>query len=106
MEVQDEMIRITVLIAGRPYPLKIHAKEEPIVRRLVKALNDRVIQFQQTYMKDKQDLLAMTLLTYAMDLHKAQTSKTSNIPISQLTNSIQEVDELLESILDNKAIED
>lgn len=102
MEVQDEMIRITVLIAGRPYPLKIHAKEEPVVRRLVKALNDRIIQFQQTYKKDKQDLLAMTLLTYAMDLHKAQSNKTSNIPITQLTNSIQEVDELLESILDNK----
>ena len=104
MEVQDEMIRITVLIAGRPYPLKIHAKEEPVVRRLVKALNDRVIQFQQTYKKDKQDLLAMTLLTYAMDLHKAQSSKTSNInvPITQLTNSIQEVDELLETILDNQ----
>ena len=103
MEVQDEMIRITVLIAGRPYPLKIHAKEEPIVRRLVKALNDRIIQFQRTYKKDKQDLLAMTLLTYAMDLHKAQSNKTSNIPITQLTNSIQEVDELLESILDNKS---
>lgn len=111
MEVQDEMIRITVLIAGRPYPLKIHAKEEPVVRRLVKALNDRVIQFQQIYKKDKQDLLAMTLLTYAMDLHKAQSSKaqsskTSNIPITQLTNSIQEVDDLLESILDKKMIED
>lgn len=106
MEVQDEMIRITVLIAGRPYPLKIHAKEEPVVRRLVKVLNDRIIQFQQAYKKDKQDLLAMTLLTYAMDLHKAQSNKTSNIPITQLTNSIQEVDELLESILDNKTIED
>ncbi len=106
MEVQDEMIRITVLIAGRPYPLKIHAKEEPVVRRLVKALNDRIIQFQQTYKKDKQDLLAMTLLTYAMDLHKAQSNKTSNIPITQLTNSIQEVDELLESILDSKIIAD
>ena len=106
MEVQDEMIRITVIIAGRPYPLKIHAKEEPIVRRLVKALNDRIIQFQRTYKKDKQDLLAMTLLTYAMDLHKAQSNKTSNIPITQLTNSIQEVDELLEAILENKVIED
>lgn len=106
MEVQDEMIRITVLIAGRPYPLKIHAKEEPVVRRLVKTLNDKVIRFQQSYKKDKQDLLAMTLLTYAMDLHKAQSSNTSNIPITQLTNSIQEVDELLESILDSKMIED
>ena len=53
MEVQEEMIRITVVIAGRPYPLKINPKDEPIVRKIVNQVNARVQQFQQTYKKDK-----------------------------------------------------
>jgi len=62
MEVEDEMVRITVLIAGRPYPLKINKKDEPTIRRLVKEANDKVQEFQQLYKKDKQDLLSMPLL--------------------------------------------
>jgi len=100
MEVEDEMIRITVLIAGRPYPLKINKKDEPVVRNLVKEANEKVQQFQQIYRKDKQDLLAMTLLTYAMDLHKAQANSTSTIPIHHLSESIQEVDNLLDVLLE------
>jgi len=101
MEVQDEMIRITVLILGRPYPLKINAQDEPVIRRLVKEVNDNVRQFQKAYRKkDKQDLLSMTLLTYALDLHKAQTNAASTLPIHHLSNSIQELDELLDSLLE------
>lgn len=99
MEVEDEMVRITVLIAGRPYPLKINKKDEPVVRGLVKEANDKIQQFQQLYRKDKQDLLSMTLLTYAMDLHKAQANSTTTIPIQHLSDSIQEVDTLLDVLL-------
>ena len=99
MEVQDEMIRITVIIAGRPYPLKINAKDEPVVRRIVNQVNARVSQFQQTYKKDKQDLLAMTLLTYAMDLHKANSNPTSDSPTQPLSDNIQELDDLVEQLL-------
>lgn len=97
---QDEMIRITVLIAGRPYPLKINSKDEPVVHRLVKEVNDRVQKLQQTYKKDKQDLLAMALLTYAMDLHKARVKTTSDFPDHRLSNSVQELDVLLEAVLE------
>lgn len=100
MEVEDEMIRITVLIAGRPYPLKINKKDEAVVRRLVKEANEKIQEYQQIYKKDKQDLLAMTLLIYAMDLHKAQAKSTSNIPIHHLSDSIQEVDKLLDVLLE------
>ena len=68
-----EGTNITVIIAGRPYPLKVKEGDEPIIRRIVKELNDKIALFQNTYpRKDRQDWLTMALLTFAVDLHKTQ----------------------------------
>ncbi len=64
---------ITVIIAGRPYPLKVKDGDEPIIRRIVKEVNDKIALYQTTYpRKDRQDWLTMALLTFAVDLHKTQ----------------------------------
>lgn len=96
MEEQDAK-QITVLIANRPYPLKIKSSDEPAIRRIVKELNEKVNRFQLTYTnKDKQDCLAMALLTYAVDLHleKIQTAVDVN-----LTRKLETIDALLDSIV-------
>jgi len=74
-------LNITVLIAGRPYPLKIKASDEEVIQTLVKGINSKVKTFQDTYpQKDKQDCLAMAVLTYAVELQKAkQTGINSSI---------------------------
>jgi len=74
-------LNITVLIAGRPYPLKIKASDEQVIQNLVKGINDKINTFQNTYpQKDKQDCLAMAVLTYAVDLQKSrQTSLNSDV---------------------------
>ena len=102
MDNQDNKIRITVVIAGRPYSLKVQPEDEPVILRLTKELNDKVRQFQAVYKnKGKQDFLAMTLLTYAVDLHKSRTKNAadSSIPINHLTDSLQEIDNLLDDLL-------
>ena len=74
--VQDkETKNITILIAGRPYPLKINAADEPAIRKIVSEVNEKVNRLQLAYTnKDKQDCLAMAILTYAVDLQKAKQS--------------------------------
>ncbi len=90
---EQESKNITVVIAGRPYSLKIKTNDEPALRRIVKELNDKVNQFQLTYTKkDKQDCLSMALLTYAVDLHKAR--------LSQKTSSKAVISEKLDSLND------
>lgn len=96
-----EMSNITVLIAGRPYPLKIKVGDEQTIRKIVKEVNDKVNQFQLAYAKkDKQDCLSMALLTYAVDLHKIQTNNTDT-PVSEngLSDKIHQLDELLDRLL-------
>ena len=92
-------INITVLIAGRPYPLKIKANDEGVIRRIVKELNEKINRFQLTYTKkDKQDCLAMTLLTYAVDLHKSRQIQQSTSPAA-LSEKVQQLEELLDKLL-------
>lgn len=98
---EQEMTNITVLIAGRPYPLKVKVGDEDAIRKIVKDVNEKVNRFQLTYTKkDKQDCLSMALLTYAVDLHKSKTGDaqaTSFDPI--LSDKINQLDELLDHLL-------
>lgn len=97
MEEQDT-INITVIIANRPYPLKIKAVDEAAIRRIVKEVNEKVNRFQLAYTnKDKQDCLSMAALSYAVDLYKSKENTSNNIELSQQLS-------IIESILD-KVIE-
>ena len=100
MDNQDNKIRITVVIAGRPYSLKVKAEDEPVILRLTKEINDKIRQFQTSYTnKDKQDIIAMTLLNYSVALHKARTKTTTNLPANPLADSLREIDNLLDDLL-------
>ncbi|MCB0570173.1 MAG: cell division protein ZapA [Phaeodactylibacter sp.] len=93
----QESKNITVLIAGRPYPLKINESDEPAIRRIVKEVNEKVNRFQLAYTnKDKQDCLSMALLTYAVDLHKAK-QLPGNDPA--LSTRLSGLEALLDSVL-------
>ena len=106
MDAKD-LTNITVLIAGRPYPLKIKPGDEQTIRTIVKNVNEKVNQFQKTYSKkDKQDCLSMALLTYAVDLHKAKSNDAPPNNTAEnsadhliLSDKIHQLDELLESLL-------
>ena len=97
MEEQD-LTQISVLIAGRTYPLKIKKGDETTIRDIVKEVNEKINKFQLTYTKkDKQDCLAMALLTFAVDLHKAQQGP-SQAP-ADLTEKIYQIEALLDQHL-------
>ena len=97
----NDTTSITILIAGRPYPLKVKLGDEDAIRKIVKEINEKINRFQLTYTKkDKQDCLSMALLTYAVDLHKAREGNTSNDqPDSALSGKIQQLDTLLDHLL-------
>jgi len=106
---ENGMMNITVLIAGRPYPLKIKDGEEETIRKIVKDVNEKINQFQLTYnKKDKQDCLSMALLTYAVDLNKSQNGELKGANTSydtpppddkDLSDKIHQLDGLLDRLL-------
>lgn len=77
-----DVLSLTVTLAGRPYPLRVAPRDEAAIRRISKELNDKVADFQRSYVgKDKQDCLAMLLLIYAVDLYKVKDAGAGEAPI-------------------------
>jgi len=92
----DNMKSITVLIASRPYPLRIKEEDEKRIKGIVKDINDKISKFQLTYaQKDKQDCLAMALLTYAVDLQK-QREQTED---SLIMRHLEQIEALVDSAI-------
>lgn len=89
--------QITVLIAGRPYPLKIKSGDEPTIRRIVKEVNEKVNKYQLAYPnRDKQDCLAMAALSLAVDSLADRRETTLEKELSEKLSLLSDsIDQLL-----------
>ncbi len=94
--VQAQMgeISIKINIADRVYPLKVNMEEEEIIRRAAKLINDRVKEYQENYaVRDKQDLLAMSVLHFATSSLKAEKKVT--VEDTDVAEKVYHLDHLL-----------
>jgi len=61
-----ELIPINILIGDRTYRIKTLAKDEEVIRRTLKTINDKIIEFKTQFAgKDMQDYIAMVMIWYA-----------------------------------------
>ena len=91
---EEKTININLIIADRPYPLKIKQSEEEDIRIAAKEINQKVKDFQQSYSaKDKQDYLAMCALMYAVE--SITSKKTSSLVDSGINDEISKFEEFL-----------
>ena len=87
-------ISIKINIADRVYPLKVNMEEEEIIRRAAKMINDRIKEYQDNYaVRDKQDLLSMSVLHYATATLKAE--KKVMHEDTEVADQVYELDRLL-----------
>lgn len=62
---------VTIILAGRPYLLKVNATDEVIIHQLANELNAKVAFFKNANpARDEQDCLALTLITTAVALQR------------------------------------
>ncbi len=96
MPVSDN-IQIEVTIAEKPYSLQIKASDEPIMKEIVQEVNEKVQQMQNTYpSRDKQDWLALALLSFAAELHDAR--KHLNQP-KDLSRRLEKLHHLVDHLM-------
>ena len=63
---EDQLIPINILIGDRTYRIKSLPKDEEIIRKTLKIINDKIIEFKTQFAgKDMQDYIAMVLIWYA-----------------------------------------
>ncbi|MEZ5082431.1 MAG: cell division protein ZapA [Bacteroidales bacterium] len=64
-------LTISVIIADRPYRLKINREEEEMIRSGANTINEKIKTYSENYaFNDKQDLLAMVALEEATTARK------------------------------------
>ena len=86
---------ITVLIGGRSYSLTVNAEEEPLIRKVVEELNEKINFYQVTYNRDKVDSLSMALLAISVDFAKYQKNHSNQETIDK----VNQLDNLLQKAL-------
>ncbi|MDB5201678.1 MAG: cell division protein ZapA [Ferruginibacter sp.] len=84
-----ELIPVNIVIADRTYRIKTLPKDEEVIRKTVKIINDKVIEFKTQFAgKDMQDYIAMVIIWYA----------TQNVADSNNTMASQELAEGLQKL--------
>ena len=95
----DQLIAATVVIGDRSYRIKMHPKDEQTVRRTVKTINDKTIEFKTQFAgKDMQDYIAMVLIWLATEQQSGNGS--ADIEQSTLTEKLSSIERLLDSHLE------
>jgi cell division protein ZapA len=94
----SELIAINIVIGDRSYRIKIAPKDEETVRRTLKLINDKIVEFKTIFAgKDMQDYVAMVLAWFATEQQK--TDNTPALPADaseKLQSMMTQLDEVLE----------
>ncbi len=93
----NELIAISAVIGDRSYRIKIHPSDEEVVRKTIKTINDKIVEFKTQFAgKDMQDYIAMVLIWYATEQHAATTA---NVEKENLAGQLSAIEKLLDNQL-------
>jgi len=72
----DELIPVNIIIGDRTYRLKIDTEDEERLRKSVKLINEKIIEFKGTFAgKDMQDFVSMVLIWFATEQNNSGREK-------------------------------
>jgi len=93
----NELIPVTILIADRTYRLKILPKDEEILRKTVKTINEKIIEYKTQFAgKDMQDYVSMVLIWFATEQN---TTASHQVEKDNITGQLETIERMLENQL-------
>ena len=97
----DELIAISAVIADRNYRIKVTKEDEEVVRKTLKTINEKIIEFKTQFAgKDMQDYVAMVLIWYATEQNEATTANVKN---EHMSDRLEAIEKLIDSQLQGQA---
>jgi hypothetical protein len=96
----NESIAISALIGDRSYRIKINPDDEEVVRKTLKTINEKILEFKTHFAgKDMQDYIAMVLIWYATEQHSNAAALVSN---ENLKEKLLAIEKMIDSQLNEK----
>jgi hypothetical protein len=88
----EELIPLNLVIADRTYRIKINPKDEEVVRRTAKTINDKLIEYKTVFAgKDMQDYIAMVLVWFATEQNAAISNEVNLDNVSSRLNTLEKM---------------
>lgn len=88
----DELIPVSIVIGDRSYRIRILPKDEEVVRRTVKTINDKIVEFKTQYAgKDMQDYISMVLIWFATEQEAAGTAEIEKENLLAKLNGLEKI---------------
>lgn len=89
----DQLIPLNILIGDRTYRIKSLAKDEEHIRKTLKTINDRIIEYKTQFAgKDMQDYIAMVLIWFATDI----TSKDNGVNDTEVSEMLKAIEQQID----------
>ena len=93
---KEELIPTNLLIGDRNYRVRLNPKDEEVVRKTVKTINDKLIEYKTQFAgKDMQDYIAMVLIWYATQTSSENSPALETELLSALTRMEEQLDKAL-----------
>jgi cell division protein ZapA len=92
----EQLIPLNILIGDRTYRIKSLPQDEEIIRKTLKTINDKILEFKTQFAgKDMQDYIAMVLIWYATQptnsMNNEQLEKELSAALSKIEQQIDKV---------------
>lgn len=96
----NELIAISALVGDRTYRIKINPADEEVVRKTLKTINDKILEFKTLFAgKDMQDYIAMVLIWYATE---QQNRAATLVNHENLTSQLLAIEKMIDTQLNEK----
>ncbi len=93
---KEELIPLNIVIGDRSYRIKILPADEETVRKVLKTINEKIVEFRTQFAgKDMQDYISMVLIWYATQLKENNPDIFSNDVLESLLKMEKQLDEVM-----------
>ena len=84
-------------MGDRTFRVKIETADEEVVRKTLKTINDKVVEFKTLFAgKDMQDYISMVLLWFATEQH---AGRSANVELDNVTDQLNTIEKMLDGQL-------
>ena len=91
----EQLIPLNIVIGDRNYRIKISPSDEETVRKVLKTINEKIVEFRTSFAgKDMQDYISMVLIWYATQAKE----NTSEILTNDLLESLLIMEKQLDEV--------
>ena len=91
------LIPLNLTIADRTYRVRINPADEEVVRKTVKTINDKLVEFKTNFAgKDMQDYIAMVLVWFATEQNAAISNQVN---LDNVSSRLLTLEKMIDGVL-------